>query len=684
MAQVETIPKSTLNGVSENGSNGNQMDIDDHLKMHNGTPTKEGYPPSSSSNADHEESVQWSPASLRRRSTRASALKAQEKIKLKDDVVQDQQHHHDDDLMDDGDDDGNDEVPTKKKKLENGRDMDQLCFRFGLRANEDGDVYALTDESENSSIRESEMEIVRAHYEKALSREMTQEQLNERLMMRKEAESKLRQEEAGLALLKKMKQSQAIALQKLAESKKLTANLPNMTNTGAYKPVIAPPLSKHQTAAATAMNGKKGSNAPATRNAALLALNGMTPQQQQELLTRLAQNPAAAAQALLLSKTGGSNAQVQQMLAQLVLNAQQQMSNKDKSKEASAISAAAATTATTPASSLTAAQAKLMASQTPQQRSLAARMAFRAQADKQLMMVSAPKAPPPDMFFIPNASQPAFTYLLGLDLVVQRVLKDKSLEKKVSEPCYECEECHTDFTPTWKAIGTSPDDLHLYCEQCVRQAQKRKIRMDHSNFLKKAYQKISAQEKEFEKKIAEGTLEQVFEQARPPTVAQAATPTNPAVSRVAAASTSSGSSTPTASKSTNASSSKSASSSSSSNSKKNAAAAQQQMQAFFMQQMMANPMTASMMRNPAMLQQMSSSTPSTSSSTAAAAAAATSASALQQQQLAALAAAIMQNGSAAAAAGVTTQMMTPQIARAFSQMTSAQQKQFIEMMRHKK
>lgn len=67
--------------------------------------------------------------------------------------------------------------------------------------------------------------------------------------------------------------------------------------------------------------------------------------------------------------------------------------------------------------------------------------------------------------------------------------------RPVTEGPYECEECGTDFTPSWKAIGTSSSDMHLYCEQCVRAAQKRKIRTDHSNVLKKAYNKINSQEK---------------------------------------------------------------------------------------------------------------------------------------------------------------------------------------------
>lgn len=60
---------------------------------------------------------------------------------------------------------------------------------------------------------------------------------------------------------------------------------------------------------------------------------------------------------------------------------------------------------------------------------------------------------------------------------------------------YVCEECSTDFTPSWKAISGVKGDYHLYCEQCVRQTQKRQIRHDHTLILKKVFQKNNEQEK---------------------------------------------------------------------------------------------------------------------------------------------------------------------------------------------
>lgn len=180
-----------------------------------GTPTKDLNGASTSIEADD---LQLSPGDLRRRSTRASALKAQEKIKLKDDIVQGPQKRLGDQEDIESEETGSGAIAqpaAKKRKLENGREFDQTCFRFGLRTNDDGDVYAMTDESENSSIHDSEMEVVRYHYEKMKNREPDEETLRERLKIKKEAENALRDEEAKLLVLRKMKDSQNRAISKV-------------------------------------------------------------------------------------------------------------------------------------------------------------------------------------------------------------------------------------------------------------------------------------------------------------------------------------------------------------------------------------------------------------------------------------------------------------------------------------
>lgn len=466
---------------------------------------------------------QLSPASLRRRSTRASALKAQEKIKLKDDIVVTTN-------LERGDVEEDGESAPKKRRLHDGSVFDQFSHKFGLRE-QDGNVYPLTDESEVSSLHDSEIITLKASYDKLMSKELTPEQRHERTRMIKQCEAELRLEEAKLTMLKKVKASQMLANQKLHESKKSAPHVPLNNTSGAYKPLVAPPLNKSVSAPA---NGRSSSS----RANPVLGLAGLTTQQQQELLRSAQANPAAL-QALLMqaAKNGQSPAQALAALfanhastsAQATSTTQQLKEHRVKEeqmlKEQAVVNQA----------NTAAQQAKLLAAQTPQQRAATARQAFRMQADKQLMQqISAPKAPPIDLFFIPNGSQPDFCYLVGLDLVVQRVLKDKNAYRTVSEVPYECEECGTDFTPSWKAIGTSSSDMHLYCEQCVRTAQKRKIRTDHTNVLKKAYNKINSQEKEFEKQIADGKLEAALAAAAQAHAAAAAA----ATSSSAAASTS--------------------------------------------------------------------------------------------------------------------------------------------------
>lgn len=519
------LPEKNGNGMSLEESSSTSASLS-HIPngLFHTTPTKE----MNGASTSIEDDLQLSPSDLRRRSTRASALKAQEKIKLKDDIVQGPQKRINED--DGGDDDGEnpDDVggagtsSAKKRRLEDGREFDQTCFRFGLRANDDGEVYAMTDESENSSIHDSEMEVIRYHYEKMKNREPDEEQLRERLKMRREAENALRNEEAHLNVLKKMKDSQNRAINKLAaETRQI--DMQDAMN-AAYKPVLA---------AAGKMSASGKNLAVSNAQKTMAGLANLTVQQQLELLGKLATQSPAAKQAYALAKKNPS--QTTQLFSQLItLNSMQIQKQKEAAAEAAQAAAAqtqaqqaqaaAQQLAQQQAQQAQLAQQKLHNQQTPAQRIQAARLAFRAQADKQLQTIPTQKSQPHDITFLPNPNASAFMALHGLDIVVQHVQKDYSFYSKYGGPAYECEECKTDCAHTWKAIGSSPDDLHLYCENCVRSAQKRKNRLDQTNLLKRAFQKISAQEKEFEKKIAEGQLEQ-YAEAKAATTNTAATAT---------------------------------------------------------------------------------------------------------------------------------------------------------------
>lgn len=658
--KVQQVPSSpNLNGHPAE-KNGNGMSIgqqeeptSSHMQngnMFHGTPTKDLNGAASTSAMMDPEELQLSPGDLRRRSTRASALKAQEKIKLKDDVVVPQQQqgggaggpqkrsNEDDDDDDEGEDgqrrshttDDVHETAAKKRRLEDGREFDQTCFRFGLRANDEGEVYAMTDESENSSIHDSEMEVVRFHYEKMKSREPDEEQLKERLKMRREAEQMLREEEAKLHVLKRMRESQGRAINKLAaETKQIDMEETAKAAAAAYKPGQA-----NQKLSA---NGK--TIAQQNANKTMASLTNLSTEQQLELLGKLAGQSPAAKQAYMLAKKTPS--QTTQLFAQLITMNTHQIQKQKEAQEAAAAAAAAASASASASSSSTSTiqvqalsqhaaqnqasihqtvqstQQKLLNQQTPAQRITAARVSFRAQADKQLMTIPTQKSQPHDVSFLPNPNASAFPALHGLDLVVQAVLKDRSFEQRYPGPYYECEECGIDWSHTWKCMGTAPDDLHLYCEACVRTAHKKKNRMEQTAFLKRAFQKIVAQEKEFEKRISEGQLEQLAEQKAAAAAASVATTTQqiPTSSTATVSSiplgprinmpSSSGTSTPThANKSSTPLASTPKSSHSASASSSSAAAkklsAQQQQAAAMMTQMMSNQI----LKNPMMQQMM--------------------------------------------------------------------------------
>lgn len=66
-----------------------------------------------------------------------------------------------------------------------------------------------------------------------------------------------------------------------------------------------------------------------------------------------------------------------------------------------------------------------------------------------------------------------------------------------------------------------------YCEKCVKDAQKKKMKQDHTLLFKKAFAKISEQEKELEKQIAGGKFDDPPPPPPPPPPPKAATPSAP-------------------------------------------------------------------------------------------------------------------------------------------------------------
>uniref|UniRef100_A0A0R3S1T7 GATA-type domain-containing protein n=1 Tax=Elaeophora elaphi TaxID=1147741 RepID=A0A0R3S1T7_9BILA len=122
---------------------------------------------------------------------------------------------------------------------------------------------------------------------------------------------------------------------------------------------------------------------------------------------------------------------------------------------------------------------------------------------------------------------------------------------RVTEGPYLCEECGTDFTPVWRAIGADENSLNLYCDACVKAAQKKKLRQEHTALLRKAFNKVMEKEQELEKQIAEGKFETAVPSSSTPRSSTPATPPLTATAVKTAPSSSGASlSTPKASTST--------------------------------------------------------------------------------------------------------------------------------------
>ncbi|EFO19194.1 hypothetical protein LOAG_09301 [Loa loa] len=510
---VHTLEVETFNGFEENGiCHESTSSITD--QGGNGDMTIAKTPAANDGDV--------SPSSLRR-STRACALKAAERIKLKETLtpVMDGVASHSGEGYISGAENDDEEPRVKKKRYAEGRTLDQTDCKFGIKVEND-EVLLMSDESELSSLNDTEFEQVKKVFDRALHREQTDEQKKEREMMVKALEAELRREEAKLSMLRKLRISQQHSVKQIQEAniRKLTANVAQNGSGHAYKPPVAAvqnrSTSNSHSKASTSNTSSRAVASAASAAAALMNLN-LTPQQQQ-LLQNAAKSGllnTAAAQALLQQaqqQAQTNNGRLTQHAAALataaLLSQHQQQQQQHQQHHHSRNSAAAA----------------LAAKETAAQRAAAAKLALRRQLEQQLLQIPPPRPPPPDMHFIPNGNQPDFLMYLGLDIAVQRLLKDKLATKRVTEGPYLCEECGTDFTPVWRAIGADENSLNLYCDACVKAAQKKKLRQEHTALLRKAFNKVMEKEQELENQIAEGKFEAPMPSSSTPRSSTPATP----------------------------------------------------------------------------------------------------------------------------------------------------------------
>eukprot|EP00096_Caligus_rogercresseyi_P008195 TRINITY_DN2666_c0_g1_i1.p1 TRINITY_DN2666_c0_g1~~TRINITY_DN2666_c0_g1_i1.p1 ORF type:complete len:734 (+),score=318.49 TRINITY_DN2666_c0_g1_i1:261-2462(+) len=152
--------------------------------------------------------------------------------------------------------------------------------------------------------------------------------------------------------------------------------------------------------------------------------------------------------------------------------------------------------------------------ETPQQRQAAAKLALRKQLEKTLLQIPPPKPPPPEMHFIPNPTNSEFICLLGLEECVSKILmgnKENNATSSLTQPShhhqllpFSCSQCNTDFTPTWKwDKAAKGKEVKVICENCVTTNVKKALKAEHTNRLKSAFVKALQQEQELEAHMAQ-------------------------------------------------------------------------------------------------------------------------------------------------------------------------------------
>ncbi|XP_024922089.1 GATA zinc finger domain containing 2Ab isoform X2 [Cynoglossus semilaevis] len=142
----------------------------------------------------------------------------------------------------------------------------------------------------------------------------------------------------------------------------------------------------------------------------------------------------------------------------------------------------------------------------PASRQAAAKLALRKQLEKTLSEIPPPKAPAPDLNFLPSAANNEFIYLLGLEEVVQTLLEmhgrgnlgpAAAIANTIPKEPHTCAQCKTDFTSRWRKekAGT------VLCDHCVSSNQKKALKAEHTSRLKEAFVKALQQEQEINQRI---------------------------------------------------------------------------------------------------------------------------------------------------------------------------------------
>lgn len=314
-----------------------------------------------------------------------------------------------------------------------------------------------------------------------LPKELPPEVLEEKKALIRQLQTRLRNEEMSLVLLKKIRQSQVLAEQAKEAKVSIQAataatNASGIANSGSS----AASLHRQSHRGTPPPSQAKASSRPVNSNAAASlasVANNVRPGVGQNMKNVLTPD---------LSLLKPVNVDPKSLTAGLPANLVSLMSKGGLG-----------------ATKLTeVSKTPKMDTETPAQKQAAAKLALRKQLEKTLLQIPPPKPPPPEMHFIPNPANTEFICLLGLEECVSKILNEDK-ENSIQPVPFSCSQCGTDFTPTWKwDKGAKGKEVKVICEMCVTTNVKKALKAEHTNRLKAAFVKALQQEQELEAHMA--------------------------------------------------------------------------------------------------------------------------------------------------------------------------------------
>ena len=333
--------------------------------------------------------------------------------------------------------------------------------------------------------------------------ELSEEQLQNRDAIIKRLNEDLRNEEAKLLLLKKLRQSQQQPVPtepKEPEDPNNVADASKIIGRNQQLGSVPPPLVPGPGQLKPHLSNQSSQLAQQQRLQMPQLIRGGNLQQSGHH-----GNSSAGPPPLVLARGGISNLNTLQQVQQQ----QQQQMNRNQM-----IRMISTSHITQTSNSLSTAHGRVSSTNSAQEtqsaasRQAAAKLALRKQLEKTLLQIPPPKPPPPELHFLPSAANNEFIILVGLEEVVNVILDLEKKDKSKKDPKYlapfKCAQCKTDFTTIWKQ-GSKQG---IMCENCIVSNQKKALKAEHTNRLKTAFVKALQQEQEIEQRMQHTAAQQ--------------------------------------------------------------------------------------------------------------------------------------------------------------------------------